>query len=340
MSPAVAIIVAVRNEEENVGQALKSVCELNYSNYQVIVVNDRSTDGTAEILKQLAAQYPHLEIQEVDKLPHLWLGKNHALFKGSTNRKEEWLLFTDADVVFDPGALNRAMKYCFKNKLDHLTILPDVHSRSTMLNSVLATFKLMLCIRLQPWAAKNPRSDASIGVGAFNLIRRTAYETAGTHAAIKNRPDDDLMLGALLKRCRFRQDVLYGDDQIKLEWYPGIREFVDGLMKNTFAVSNYNVAMALSGGTAVIFFFSLPVPAGLLSGSSVNVLLALCLLAIQWLLFLVIPGRKRWWDFLMIPFSGALMSYIIFKSTFLTLQKNGIHWRGTFFSLDDLRKND
>lgn len=332
--PALAIIIAVRNEEENLEEALRSVCTINYSNYRVVVVNDRSTDGTQQILERISSQYPQISIIHVTELPSLWLGKNHALYQGYLHSKEEWLLFTDADIVFEADAISRAMHYTLDNKLDHLTILPDVRSRSEWLNSILKTFSIMLCIRLRPWDARNPRSGASMGVGAFNLVRRTAYEYSGTHSAIRLRPDDDIKLGAMIKHAGLRQDVLYGDGQLGLEWYPSVGEFINGLMKNTFSVSEYNVSLAVLTGLSTFFFFSLPVPLGLISG---HVAISISILLVQWALFYFIPGKRRWWDFLMISYAGALMAYIILKSTYLTLKNKGIYWRDSFYSLEDLK---
>lgn len=336
--PALAIVIAVRDEEDHLREALMSVCSLNYTNLKIIVVDDRSTDRTALILDELSMIYPKLVIERVTALPQCWLGKTHALYRGYLKVTEDWILFTDADIVFDPDALKRAMNYVLAHHLDHLTILPQVRSRSALLNGVLATFQVMLEIKLRPWLAKDPKSGASIGVGAFNLISKTAYEQIGTHESIKLRPDDDLRLGKAVKDAGLKQDVLYGDAQLSLEWYHSINEFIDGLMKNTFAAFNYKPAEAIGAATGAFVIFATPVPLGLLSGNQTIVFLTLAILLVQLLCFQNRSGN-RWWYSFVIPYAGLLMTYITLKATFLTLKNKGIYWRNTFYSLEELRKH-
>ncbi|MGV3657513.1 MAG: glycosyltransferase, partial [Chitinophagaceae bacterium] len=135
----VVIIIAVRNEETHLAQALQSVTKLQYSRYRILVINDRSTDRTPDILKEFEAAHPHLSVITINELPPGWLGKNHALYTGYKNSTEEWMLFADADVEFKEDTLQKAMQYSLQQRLDHLTVLPDVQSRSGLLNSLMAT---------------------------------------------------------------------------------------------------------------------------------------------------------------------------------------------------------
>lgn len=336
--PSLAIIVAVRNEEVDLEEALKSVCHINYSNYKIIVVNDRSTDRTPQILEKLSARYPQISVETITVLPPGWLGKNYALYYGYQQSRADWLLFTDADIVFAKDTIKKAFGYVKAQELDHLALLPDVTSRSVMLNSILQTFGIMFNLKMRPWAAKDPKSTAAIGVGAFNLVSRQAYEQAGTHVAIKLRPDDDLKLGWIMKKAGFKSDVLYGDREISLEWYTSTSQFINGLMKNTFSVSNYNLPLALVNGLAAFIAFCLPVPLGLLSGSVPGVSFSLGILLAHWFLFQFKPGRKKWWYFLTLTYAGAVMVYIVFKSALLNVKDKGIYWRDSFYPLDELRK--
>lgn len=332
--PALAIIVAVRNEEEDVEKALQSLCNINYTNHRIIVVNDRSTDRTGEILQRF--NHPHLHVITLDTLPDGWLGKNNALYQGYKNSTEEWMLFTDADIEFHPDAINKALGYATKHNLDHLSILPGVKSRSTLLNSVLATFSTMLLMFTRPWDAKNPRRSGTIGVGAFNLVKRTAYEQIGTHVKIKLRPDDDLKLGQNMKAAGLCQDVLGGEDYLHLEWYKNIAQFIDGLMKNTFAVREYSPIRSILDILAVLLTVALPLPVMFIYGTTDVRLMACLLLAVQTIYMIVVPPNK-WWYALMIPFAGFLMTYVVARSAYITLKQGGIYWRDTFYSLATLK---
>ena len=338
--PAVTIIIAVRNEEADLRQALQSVCGLNYHNYQVLAVNDRSTDRTPEILQEFAQHYPQVSVLNITTLPPGWLGKNNAMYQGYLNSQAEWILFTDADVVFAPNALQKALQYVAQNNLDNLTILPEIKSRSALLVSVMATFQIILELKLKPWSVRNPKSKAYIGVGAFNLIKRNAYEKAGTHIPIALRPDDDLKLGELVKKAGLHQDVLYGDKQISLEWYTSLGEFRKGLMKNTFSISNYRWLIALGTALATLLAFVLPLPLLLVLGSEPERGMAFIILVFQIMLYL--PRKTmagKWWNALLMPYAGLLITYIILKSAWLTLKQGGIYWREHFYPLSELRKN-
>ena len=338
--PAIAIIIAVRNEEEELEKALNSVCNLNYSNYRLVLVNDRSTDRTPQILESFAQGFSHVTVIHINKLPDGWLGKSHALYQGYLNSREEWLLFTDGDVSFKPDTLTKAISYSITQQLDHLVLLPHIHSRSALFNSVLATFKIMFDLQYRPWAAKNPHSGASIGMGAFNLVRRTAYETAGTHLRFALHPNDDLQLGEHIKSSGHKQDVLYGDEQIQYEWYNSLNAFINGLMKNAFSSVNYSFLKAVINSIAALLFFVLPVPVLMVSGVPQQQYLAAIILVSQLALYLLKPAlHARWWYVLIIPFAAAVISFIMLKSAIITTLQRGIYWRENFYPLSQLKKH-
>jgi glycosyltransferase involved in cell wall biosynthesis len=332
----VAVIIAVRNEEEDLEKALQSVCNINYQNYRVIVINDRSSDRTAEILQDFEVNYPHLNVVTINILPDKWLGKNYALYQGYLNSTEEWLLFTDADIVFHPDAISKALGYAVRNQFDHITILPEVVSRSTLLNSVFATFCIMLMIHMKPWAVKNPKSKASAGIGAFNLIKRDAYEKMGTHAKIKLRPDDDLQLGLKLKSAGLRQDVLAGNKYICLEWYKNLQQFSNGLLKNSFAIADYKLSAAITNVLSILIAVALPMPVMFIFGTLYIRLMAFIVLLFHIIYMAFVPPNK-WWYAFMIPFAAFFMAYAFLRAAIITVKQGGIYWRDSFYSLEMLK---
>jgi glycosyltransferase involved in cell wall biosynthesis len=335
--PSLAIIIAVKDEEREVEEALKSACRLEYSNFRIIVIDDRSTDQTPVILKRMAQFNPAISVITIRSLQPGWLGKTNALYKGYAESTEEWLLFTDADVIFNQRALKKAVSYLKEKRLDHLAVIPEITSRSLLFKSILNTFALMLEIRQRPWDIPDASSSASIGIGAFNLVKRTSYEKAGTHRAISMRPDDDLKLGERIKSAGLRQDVLYGDKEVSLEWYTSLNEFVKGLMKNSFAVFDYRLYKAVGAAILAFLVFVLPLPFLLLSGSPAA-WLALVIMVSQTAVMLLKKGlHGKWWHGVMIPVAGLVMVYIILISAIKTLKQEGIYWRGTFYPLADLK---
>jgi glycosyltransferase involved in cell wall biosynthesis len=334
--PPLAIIIAVRNEEEDLEKALQSVCNINYTNHSIIVVNDRSTDRTAEILKIFSIRYPQILVTTITTLPEGWLGKNNALYQGYLSSSEEWMLFADADIVFHPDAINKAVGYAVRQQVDHLTMLPELISRSTLLNSVFATLSIMLMIEMKPWDAKNPKSKASSSIGAFNLVRRTAYEKMGTHVRIKMRPDDDLQLGHMMKKEGLRQDVLAGKGYVCLEWYKNLHELGRGVQKNSFAVANYNFARTIGTVLFMLLSVALPMPVMFIFGTPEIRIMAAIMLAFHIVYMEIVPPNK-WWYAFMIPFSALFLAWYFLKAAVVTIAQGGIYWRDSFYSLKMLK---
>ena len=334
--PSVVIIIPVRNEEEDLEQALQSVCNLNYTNYRILVINDRSVDHTAEILEEFKSRCPRLTVMTVNTLPEGWLGKNNALYEGYKHSDEEWILFTDADIKFHQDMLGRAMSYAVSQQLEHLCVLPEVKSRSAVLNSVLATFSIMLMVHLKPWHARKPKSKAYVGIGAFNMVRRNAYQQSGTHERIKLRSDDDLRLGLQIKQSGFRQDVLTGVGYVQLEWYKSLRQFSNGLLKNALAPSDYNIAKTIGGILSMLISVALPMPVMFIFGSTAIRLMAGLILLFHIIYMTLVPPNK-WWYALMIPFAGFFIAFSFLRALVKTVEQGGIYWRNSFYSLEMLR---
>ena len=338
VNPSVTIIIPVRNEEAGLKEALISVCNLSYTNYNIVVVDDRSIDGSADILTELSHTFS-FKVINVTELPEGWLGKNHALYSATQTSAADYFLFTDADIIFHKHTLTKAITFAECNNLDHLTILPEITSESIGLKSVLATFIMMLTTLQRPWSARDKSSKASIGVGAFNLVKKEAYLRAGTHSAIAMRPDDDLQLAAAIKSSGGSADVLYGEDALQVEWYKDVNEFIDGLMKNAFSGFNYNLLKVAGGVVGVLLFFVLPLPLLLFLGGITEWVLLFFTIIFQLLLFWKMPGaNKNWWIGLTLPYAGIVMMYIFMKAAYTNTRDGGIYWRGTFYSLAELRR--
>jgi glycosyltransferase involved in cell wall biosynthesis len=338
--PLVSIIIPARNEERNLEPALRSVLAQDYPRFEVIVINDRSTDGTGAILQRISDEHADLRVREVVDLPAGWLGKNHAAFLGSREAGGELLLFTDADVLMTPPTLRRAVACLTNSKLDHLTVGPEVDMPGVFLHMFVAAFSVFFLVLMRPWKAADPRSRHFVGVGAFNLVRREAYEAAGTHRAIAMRPDDDIKLGKLLKRRGLRQEMLLGRGSLCVEWYATIREVIVGLEKNTFAAMEYSVPAV--AGTTLLQFICLIWPwLAVFITSGPTRWLNLAILALVFMLYTPISRSRgvRWWYALSMPLMTLLFIYIVWRSTILALRRGGLRWRDTHYSLAELRAN-
>jgi cellulose synthase/poly-beta-1,6-N-acetylglucosamine synthase-like glycosyltransferase len=338
--PRVSILIPARNEERNVEAALRSVLALDYGNLEIDVVDDRSTDRTGEILDRMAAAEPRLRIVHVRELPPGWLGKNHALWLGAEKATGEFLLFTDADVVLEPTVLRRAVGAMVRDGLDHLTAAPEIERPSVLFEMFIGTFSLFFALFVKPWKAKDPGSPRHVGIGAFNLVRASAYRAVGGHRAIAMRPDDDLKLGKLLKKNGFRQEFLFGVRMLKVEWYASIRELVQGLMKNAFSAVDYRVSVVVFSTLTQLVILVWPFLALFLTSGPtrwLNLASVLVLVGLGWL-NAPLAGVRRWHG-VGFPLATLLFLYIVWRATLKTLLNDGIDWRGTHYPLAELKAN-
>lgn len=340
LTPRVSVVVAARDEQEQIEQALRSLLAQSYPDLELIVVDDRSADATGSILDRLAEGEPRLRVVHVTELPEGWLGKNHALEQGARMATGELLLFTDADVVFHPTAISRAVHYLTTKPVDHLAAGPDIDIPTAPLALLVHFFMVAFLLYLRPWKASDPKSRYFIGVGAFNLVRASTYRDAGTHARIRMRPDDDIMLGKILKLSGARQQIIAGWHMISVRWYASLREMIAGLQKNSFAGLDYSVPKLVGAVVGNVVLNIVPFIAPFFVTGATRLLYV----GSAVLLMIMFAGgaaqtRNRPWLAVFYPVAAAIFIYVIVKASVTTLLDGGIKWRGTRYSLDELRAN-
>lgn len=337
--PGVSIVIAARDEERHIEPAVRAFLRLDYPDYELIVVNDRSVDRTAEILEMLARADGRLQVVTVRELPPGWLGKNHALQLGAGLARHPLLLFADGDVILQPKALLKAVELLRREGADDLTIAPELLLPSAPLALVINYFFMHGVIALRPWKASDPTSSASTGIGAFNLMRASIYEAIGRHERIRLRPDDDLMLGKLIKRGGFRQIVAIGLDEVRIEWYRTLGEAARGFRKNSFAAVGYSIPVAI-GAVLLNLLAVWPFVAVSVTQGPVRALYAAAaLLSVACLAYHGAVQRLRPWLAPFYPVAAIVCAWIIAAAVGRTLLRGGIEWRGTFYPLAELRKN-
>ena len=338
--PKVSIVIAARNEVRKIEKALQSILAQDYPNLEFIVVDDRSTDETGTILDRLANKDSRIYVVRIMELPKGWLGKNHAQHFGAERATGDLILFTDADVVMERLVISRAVNYLHHEELDHLAITPHLQMPGLSLGMFGGAFALFFGLYAKPWKARDPKSPRHIGIGAFNLVRAEAYRAIGGHRAIAMRPDDDMKLGKLLKKHGFHQDVVLSDGLITVEWYSSVGELIRGLEKNTFAGVEYNLAIVVASSIAQLVVFVWPLVALVITNGAtwwLNLAIVVALAAL-YMDNAHCHGAKRW-HCVGFPVTALLFQYIIWRATLKTLWNNGIDWRGTHYSLPELKAN-
>ncbi len=338
-APLVSIILAGRNEGAHVEEALSTLLALDYPNYEVLSVDDRSSDRTGEIMDRLAARDARLHVIHISQLPDGWLGKTHALWRAAQMARGERLLFTDADISFRPDALRRALNYAEETGADHLVLFPTTILHSVGERMMIAFFHSLFFFGHRPWKVADPKARDFMGVGAFNLVRRSAYEAVGTHQALRMDVLDDMKLGKLIKERGFAQRNVIGPGLITLHWARGARGIVRNLTKNMFALMLYRWPRTL-GAIALLLLLNLGPFAGVLLApgwSRIGYGVAVAAIAVLY------SGIGRhlsisWLYFLLHPAAALLFSYTLLRSALHVVRNGGVVWRGTRYSLEELKK--
>jgi len=370
-NPRVSIIVPARNEEDSIETALRTLLALDYDNYEVIAVNDRSTDRTGEIMEavrenphfwqnqpevghpappnvsqihhpfaQNAARMGHpLLVIHHTELPAGWLGKTHAMWTAANQATGEWLLFTDADVLFKPDSVRRALAYAEAEPADHVVLFPRMIMKRPGEYMMIAFFQTMFMFGHRPWKVADPSTDDHMGVGAFNLVRRRVYDAVGTYEALRMEVLDDMKLGKVVKNAGFGQRNVFGGDLISIRWGHGAFGIMNNLTKNFFAVLSFQWWRTVISAIGLAFLNFGPFAGIWLAHGWARLPYAVALGS----MFLIYVGISRRsavppYYFLLHPVSTAMFIYTLLRSMVLTLWIDGIVWRGTKYPLEELRK--
>ncbi len=337
--PRISILFAARDEEEKLPAALATLMEIDYPDLEVIAVDDRSQDSTGRILERFAAAHPRLRVVHITQLPAGWLGKPHALQKAYAASTGDWLLFTDADVRFKHDVLRRAIALVKARNLEHLTLMGDVEMVGFWETVLITFFGMAFHIATDPHRVANPNSRAYVGIGAFQLLKRAAYETSGTHRRLAMEVVDDMKLGKIVKQSGFRSSAGVAQDFVVVRWHAGLGNLVRGVTKNFFAGVGYSVPLVAIAVVALLLMNVAPI-FGVFFGQGWTRIFAVAAFVIALCFHTGVDIGMRVSPFYAFthPLGALLFSYMLLRSTVVTLKQGGIIWRDTFYPLDDLKR--
>lgn len=338
--PLVSVIVPACNEGSTIGAALRSLLDQDYPNLEIVLVDDRSTDATGVVMAAVAASDPRVRVVSVRELPAGWLGKTHALHCGVQAARGEWLLFSDADIHVGTHSLRKAIVDAERRELDFLAVTPSTLGRSHALRVAMAYFVHWGSLAIDVVRIGDPRYPDALGTGAFNLVRRPAYDRSAGFEWLRMEVIDDSGLAFMMKESGARTGVASGVGEVELEWYPSLGGFVRGLEKNGFALLQFSVPLLLfayAGVLATLVGFTIaPVLADrvwiapLVWASLVIYLLAAA--SSLRALTTASPAVVLWF-----PLALPLMPLVFVRSAIACLWRGGIEWRGTVYPLAALR---
>ncbi|HWR15218.1 MAG TPA: glycosyltransferase family 2 protein [Terriglobales bacterium] len=340
--PRISIIVPARDEEEEIESALRSLVTLDWPNYEVIAVNDRSTDRTGALMEHVAREHDahhRLRVVHLDNLPSGWLGKPHAMSVGAKHATGDWLLFTDADVVFRHDALRRAMAYAISVNADHLVMFPTHIDWSVSKKIMLAGFNMLFVFGHRPWKTSDPKARDHMGVGAFNLVKKSVFDAIGGMEKLKMEIIEDMRMGKLIKDSGFLQYNVFGRDLLLLPWGAGAWALSSNLTKNFFALMHFSVARALGMCFLIALFNLMPFVGFWFAPGLAKLGYVLSLFSV-FCLYVGMSWYSPIWPFYFFfhPISAGLLIFTFLRSMLHTLRHNGVIWRGTHYSLAELRR--
>jgi glycosyltransferase involved in cell wall biosynthesis len=337
--PGISLIFAARDEEEKLPAALATLAELDYPRLEIIPVNDRSQDSTPKILEEFARAESRARVVHVETLPSGWLGKPHALQKAYEVSTGDWLLFTDADVRFAPDALRRAMNLARQKNADHLTLFGDVEMHGFWETTLLTFFGMAFHLSTDPSRLNNSNSWSYVGIGAFQLLKRSTYQAVGTHQRLAMEVVDDMKLGKIVKQAGFRSTVGLAQDTVTIRWHAGLGNLVRGVTKNFFAALGYNVPLVLAATITMLLLNFAPFIVIFTSHGWIRIFAAVSVaIAIGFHTGVNIVMRVSPLYALTHPIGALLFCYMLLRSTAVTLWQGGVTWRGTFYPLDELKR--
>jgi glycosyltransferase involved in cell wall biosynthesis len=331
----VSVVIAARDEASRIEETVRRLLAQEDALLEVLVVDDRSTDGTGEILRRLVEDDARVRAFRVDSLPEGWLGKCHACHLAAEAATGEWILFTDADCWLKPDVLVRALLAAESEGVEHITMTPGASPRTLAARG----WHLAFLISAADWlsAVNRDRPQGHFGVGAFNLVRTSLYRQCGGYEALRMTIVDDIKLGLLVRRAGGRTRAFLGGDDVDCTWGATAGSMVKIMEKNYFAAADFRVLIGPAAVAGIMLFGAAIV--GPFTGSLVGLAAGGAMLTLSFPAYVL--ARRLGWSAaaaLITPFIYPLLLYAVLNSTWVTLRQGGVRWRETFYSLEALRR--
>ncbi len=337
--PMLSVVIPACDEADTIEAAMATLLRQDYPDMEVILVNDRSTDRTGEIISAVAARDKRVRAVHLDALPPGWLGKVHALHVGTQKASGEWLLYSDADIHFRQGTLRKAVALAIRKQADHLTLGPALETPSFWLKVAVQTFGMMFATATKA-ADVEHGSDAFVGIGAFNMVRRSALERTEGFPWLRMEVADDVGLGLMLHRSGAKTCLSVCLEDVRLLWYPSVHSMVKGLEKNIFGVAaHYSfIRMML---LSIFLWMAVLAPPTAIFQSEIPYLRIWGGIIYLFVIIAALIGKFRLgWEIMPSLFAhlGILMiSFMLIRSGMICGLRGGIRWRKTFYPVDELR---
>jgi len=346
-APLISICIPARNEERNIGRCVQAALAQDYPNFEIIVLDDRSTDATAEILRQLAAQNDKLRVLHGSDLPPGWAGKPHALHQAAKSARGEWLCFVDADTFLAPQAISSCYAKAIETQADLFTIMTRQIMGTFWEKVVMPLVMTALSVGFSPRKVNDPKRRDAIANGQFIMIKRTIYDAIGGHESVKDQIVEDKAISEKVKWGGYRLVVANGMQFAQTRMYTSLPSMWEGWTKNIYLGLRDHPSLILLGtfGAMLSLIAALFMPLwpvlGLLwflNGGGWMAIGVIIKSLIVWGALLFARGMTArgmgisvWYAFTT-PLGAGVFAAMMLTSAWKVLSGKGVTWKGRTYS--------
>jgi chlorobactene glucosyltransferase len=348
-NPKVSIILPARNEEEFIEKCLDSLIEQDYTNYEIIVIDDSSDDATGKIISEYAKKNTKIIHVEAKTKPEGWMGKNWACMEGYKKATGELLLFTDADTVHSRNVISLAVSHLLSFNLDALSAIPKMRVMDFWTRITLPMISVFLHTRFSAVRVNDPSKKTAYFFGSFFIIKQKTYELVGMHEGVKHEIIEDGALGKKVKESGYKIKIVRGDHLIEAVWARDKSTLWNALKRLMIPLYLQSEKIAIGSFFAVLFLLFMPfsilaysAPLALETTSFSVLFVTACIASIMIYIGAIIEVKKllqqRLIDALFAPIGGLIVA-LGFLSGLLHAKSNTVSWRGREYSMKDHVQN-
>jgi glycosyltransferase involved in cell wall biosynthesis len=354
--PKVSVILPARNEQKYIEKCLDSLLKQDYSNYEIVAINDSSSDRTGEIIQKYSTKNSKIIFINAEAKPEGWTGKNWACYQGYIKSSGQLFLFTDADTTHSSSTISLAVNNLLAKELDALTAIPKILPNDFWTKITLPILWTLSISRYSALKANDPKTNVGYFFGSFFIITKKTYEAVGTHKAVKEEIVEDGALGRKVKEQGFKLRVVHGEDHIQAVWarssstlWHGLRRLMVPLYKRekikaslmvvatfllliySLIVLPFSITMALDEKdvTMTINNYSLDLILLFLTVMSILLLIITNVLQLKYTIF-----QNSLYS-LSFPLAGSFVFIAFLSSIINSGKKDVINWRGRRYSIKE-----
>ncbi len=354
--PKVSVILPARNEQKYIEKCLDSLLKQDYSNYEIVAINDSSSDRTGEIIQKYSTKNSKIIFIDAEAKPEGWTGKNWACYQGYIKSTGQLFLFTDADTTHSSSTISLAVNNLLAKELDALTAIPQILANDFWTKITLPILWTLSISRYSALKANDPKTNVGYFFGSFFIITKKTYEAVGTHKAVKEEIVEDGALGRKVKEQGFKLRVVHGEDHIQAVWarssstlWHGLRRLMVPLYKRekikatlmvvatfllliySLIVLPFSITMALDEKdvTLTINNYSLDLILLFLTIMSILLLIITNILQLKYTIF-----QNSLYS-LSFPLAGSFVFIAFLSSIINSGKKDVINWRGRRYSIKE-----